>query len=335
VRQILAFALIAASARAQAPDAAVSTAAAAESVALPGGPPVDMDYLAYDSESGRLFIPAGNTGKVDVLDTKTGKLGSVDGWPTAKTADRVVGPSSCSVGRGYAYVGNRADSSICAVEVKSLTRRGCVTLPSVPDGVFYVAPTKEVWVTTPREKSLQLLSVKDPAAPKLVATLTLDGGPEGYAVDEQRALVFTNLRDKDKTLVLDAKARKVIRSFELGCGPTGPRGIAFDLEGRHLFVACAAGGVKVLDPVGRIVGRMETGPGVDNIDWLQSRHLLYAASGADGTLTVAEAAADGSVKSVSTVKTTPGGRTVIVDSAGTAYIPDSKEGRLLVIKISR
>ena len=325
--------LIATSARAQGPVAASTTNA--ESIALPGGAPVDMDYLAYDSATGRLFIPAGNTGKVDVLDTKTGALRTVDGWPTVKAGDRVVGPSSCSAGGGYVYVGNRADSSICALEATSLKRRGCVTLPSSPDGVFYVAPTKEVWVTTPREKSLQVLGLEDPAAPKLVGRIVLEGEPEGYAVDEQRAAVFTNLRDKDRTLVLDAKSRKVAASFDPACGERGPRGIAFDVETRRTFVACAAGGVKALDPAGRTVGQMKTGPGVDNIDWLPSRHLLYAASGTDGTLTVAEVAANGSMKPFLTARTAPGGRSVIIDGAGTAYVPDSKGGRLLVVKVAR
>jgi DNA-binding beta-propeller fold protein YncE len=294
-----------------------------------------MDYLAYDSRSGRLFIPAGNTGKVDVLDTKTGKLAAIDGWPTVKAGDRVAGPSSCSAGVGYVYVGNRADSSICAVEATSLTRKGCVTLPSSPDGVFYVAPTKEVWVTMPRENALQVLAVADPAAPRIVGKIVLEGAPEGYAVDEQRALVFTNLRDKDRTLVLDARSRKVVASFDPACGERGPRGIAFDPGARRLFVACAAGGVKALDSTGRIVGQMNTGPGVDNIDWLPSRHLLYAASGMDGTLTVAEVAAKGSMTPFLSAKTAPGGRSVIVDGAGTAYVPDSKGGRLLVVKIAR
>src|SRR6267142_207862 len=63
-----------------------SSVQAEDFVALPGGPPVDMDYLAYDPASGRLFIPAGNTGKVDVLDTRSGKLSApIDGWPTARS----------------------------------------------------------------------------------------------------------------------------------------------------------------------------------------------------------------------------------------------------------
>jgi DNA-binding beta-propeller fold protein YncE len=303
-----------------------------QSVPLPGGPPVDMDYLAYDPGSHRLFIPAGNTGKVDVLDTRSGKLSSIDGWPTIQAGNRMPGPSAATVGGGYLYVGNRADSSICAVELASLARKGCVALPSAPDGVFFVAPTREVWVTLPRQGSLQVLGLADPAAPALAGTIALEGEPEGYAVDEQRGLVFTNLKDKDKTLVLDARTRKTLAAHDLGCGPPGPRGIAVDPEKRLLFVACSAGGVKALDAAGKIAGEVKTGPGVDNIDYLPARRRVYIASGKEGTLTIAEAAANGALKSVFTARTAPGGRTVIVDGQGTAYIPDAKEGRLVVIR---
>jgi hypothetical protein len=35
---------------------------------------------------------------------------------------------------------------------------------------------------------------------------------------------------------------------------------------------------------------------------------------------------------VSVAPTVPGGRSVIVDGSGTAYIPDSKGGRLVLVK---
>src|SRR5438105_59199 len=106
---------------------------AAESIALPGGPPVGMDYLAYDAQTGLLFVPASNTGKVDVIDTRTGKLQSIDGWKTEKRGERIAGVTAATTGGGYAYIGNRADSSVCAVEIKSLARKGCVALASMPD----------------------------------------------------------------------------------------------------------------------------------------------------------------------------------------------------------
>src|SRR5207244_4653416 len=170
------------------------------------------------------------------------------GWKTEKRGERIAGVTAATTGGGYAYIGNRADSSICAVEIKSLERKGCVALASMPDGVFYVGATKEVWVTTPRDKSLQILSLKDPSAPALSGSIKLEGEPEGYAVDEKRGLVFTNLEDKDKTLSIDARSRKVTATWDPGCGEKGPRGIA--LDGPWIFVACAVEGLKELDSTG-------------------------------------------------------------------------------------
>ena len=335
---LFAIALIAAASAAQPaaadPSAAAQPAAAEDpsAIALPGAPPVGMDYLAYDPETAQLFVPASNTGKLDIVDTRTGKVSSMDGWATAKRGERTAGITAATVGKGFVYVGNRADSSICAVEIKSMAKRGCVTLPGSPDGVFYVAPTREVWATTPDKKSLQILGVQDPAAPKLTGSITLDGEPEGYAVDEKRGLVFTNLEDKNKTLVIDAKTRKVAHTWTTGCGEKGPRGLAVDTESMHLFVACAFEGLRSLDSHGKIVGQLETGAGVDNIDWLASKKLVYVASREEGKLTVVQAGADGSLKQVSTAPTFKGGRTVMIDGAGNAYIPDSKLGRLFVVK---
>ena len=305
------------------------------SLRLPGGPPVGMDYLAYDVHSGLLFVPASNTGKLDVIDTRTGKLRSVDGWPTAQRDDRVAGITAATTGAGYAYVGNRADSKVCAVEIATLARRGCVTLPSTPDGVFYVAPTREVWVTTPRDNSLQVLSLKDPANPTGAGTIRLEGQPEGYAVDERRGIVFTNLEDKDKTLAIDARTRKVTASWSPECGEKGPRGIAVDPEAVHVFVACFAEGLREFGSNGKILARLDTGAGVDNIDWFPSGRLVYVASAQEGKLTIAKSGPEGALSVISVAQTVPGGRSVIVDGSGTAYIPDSKGGRLVLVKPAR
>src|SRR6266446_658978 len=302
------------------------------SLRLPGGPPVGMDYLAYDVHSGLLFVPASNTGKLDVIDTRTGKLRSVDGWPTAQRDDRVAGITAATTGAGYAYIGNRADSTVCAVEIETLARRGCVTLPSTPDGVFYVSPTREVWVTMPRDNSLLVLGLKDSGNPTAVGTIRLEGQPEGYAVDERRGIVFTNLEDKDKTLAIEARSRKVTATWSPECGEKGPRGIAADPDAMHVFVACFAGGLREFGSDGKILARLETGAGVDNIDWFPSGQLVYIASAQEGKLTIAKSGPGGALSVVSVAPTVPGGRSVIVDGSGTAYVPDSKGGRLVLVK---
>ena len=296
-----------------------------------------MDYLAYDAQNDRVWVPAGNTGKVDVIDVKTGKLTAIDGFDTATTKggdgkDRVVGPSSATVGDGIVYVGNRANASVCAIDAKTLEKKGCVVLPSMPDGIAFVSTTGEVWVTTPRDNSITILDVKQKAAPKLSGRLAIEG-PEGYAVDAARGLFYTNLEDLDRTLVIDVKARKIIATWNPSCGKAGPRGLALDPVRRHLFVACAAGTVKTLDAAkdGAVLGEVQTGEGLDNIDYLPSKHLVYAAAKA-GSLVVASDDASGALTKVSGAATAEGTRVVVVDSVGDAYVADSRGGRVIVIK---
>lgn len=312
--------------------------AAPASIALPGGPPAAMDYLAYDAKADRLWVPAGNTGRVDVLEVKTGKLTAIAGFETSRVkgrdgAERTVGPSSATVGDGFVYVGNRAGFAICAVDAMTLEKRGCVTLASMPDGVAYVATTRELWITTPGDDSVTIVDVKKPAEPRVAGKVPL-AGPEGYAVDAARGLFYTNQEDLDRTAVFDVKTRKLVATWSPHCGADGPRGLALDAERRHLFVACAAGAVKTLDAAkdGAVLGEVKTGEGLDNIDYLPSKHLVFAAAGRSGTLTVAEDAASGALRQVSTAKAAEGGRVVVVDAAGTAYVADSRGGRLVVLK---
>jgi DNA-binding beta-propeller fold protein YncE len=291
--------------------------------------PVIMDYLAADGE--RVWAPAGNTGKVFVLEK--GKFRSVDGFATKEGRNsRLMGPSSVSVGKDAVYVGNRGDSKIWAIDPKTLEKKGSVEMPSTPDGVFYVATTNEVWVTTPRDNSIQIVDVKDASAPKIVGKIAADG-PEGYAVDEKRGVVYTNLEDKDATVSIDAKSRKILSTWEHTCGKDGPRGLAVDADRGILFVGCASQGVLALDAkTGARKGRIEAGEGVDNIDYLPAKRLLYASAGRSEKLTIAHLEDDGSLKPVSTTQVGKGCRVVVATQDGTAYAADSAGGQLWVFK---
>ena len=78
-----------------------------------------MDYIAYDPATGFVWVPAGNTGAVDVVDTRTAKVRQIPDFPTAevqaRNGKRTVGPTSVTIGDGVAYIGNRADYRICAI----------------------------------------------------------------------------------------------------------------------------------------------------------------------------------------------------------------------------
>src|SRR5205823_1784315 len=96
------------------------------SLPLPGAQPigVSLDYLAYDRAHHRGWVPAGETGTVVIVDARDDRVSIVPGFPTAEVerhgTKRLVGPSSATVGDGVVYVGNRGDSSVCAIDADSL-----------------------------------------------------------------------------------------------------------------------------------------------------------------------------------------------------------------------
>ena len=322
-------------AKAPAPGATDSKAAV---LALPGAPTdgVALDYLAIDRARHRVWVPAGGTGSTDVIDTTTRELRRVEKFPTAEMErhgrKRMVGPSSATIGDGVVYVGNRADSSVCAVDAATLERGGCVTLSSMPDGLAFIASAKEVWVTTPRDQSIVILDVSTPAAPKLGKSFKLDGDPEGYAVDDERGLFYTNLEDKDLTLRIAVATHAVTATWKPACGEDGPKGLAIEPRGQWLMVACPDH-VEVLaaGTDGRILSKVPTGDGVDNIDYLPGKRSVYVAAAGAATITVASLDEQGMLKRLAASPTAKGARNAVVTDDGTAYVADGPAGTILVV----
>src|SRR5213592_2474478 len=140
--------------------------------------PVALDYFAYDRATGKVWVPASNTGSVDVIDEKTDAVSQITGFLTGEIERRgrkiTVGPTAASIGDGVVYIGNRGDATVCVVDAKTLTRGDCVPASTdhsvTPDGVVYVASAKEVWITTrpavasntDAAKSLQIFDASDP-----------------------------------------------------------------------------------------------------------------------------------------------------------------------------
>ena len=321
------------------PPASGPTSVAFRAFALPGATgPVSLDYIAYEPRRERVWIPVGDTGSVDVFDIATGTFARVDGFKTAERevrgSKRTMGPSAVAIGDGFAYVGNRATSEVCSVSVSALRIGRCLTLASPTDGVAYVNPVKEVWVTTPRSQSIVVLDASKPETLSVKTTVKLEGAPEGYASDDSRGLFFTNLEDKNKTVAIDLATHKAKSSWDLECSSDGPRGIAADSKRGFVYVACTDH-VLVLDGAraGTKLSSFDTGPGVDNIDWLEGKGLLFAAAGKGATLTVARIDDSGQASVVAQSASTQGARNAVADGAGSAYAADPVSARLLVFPL--
>jgi DNA-binding beta-propeller fold protein YncE len=309
----------------------------AKPVPLPGATAaVSLDYIACDRAGGKVWIPAGDTQSVAVYDIATAKMTRIEGFPTAEREvhgkKRVLGASSATLGAGVVYIGNRGNSQVCAIDAVKLTRGACITLSSPPDGLQYVASAKELWATTPRDNSITVLDASAPGALKQKTKVSLEGAPEGFAIDDGRGLFYTNLEDKDKTLAIDVRTHKVATTWEAQCGSDGPRGMFIDSSKRFLFVACTDH-IEALDAGhdGALLSKLDTGGGVDNIDYLDTKGLLYVAAGKAAQLTVVRVDDKGILSVLASGPTSQGARNAVADRDGNAYVADGAQGRILIV----
>jgi DNA-binding beta-propeller fold protein YncE len=302
-------------------------------LALPdhGQQNITMDYIAYDPKTGYVWVPAINVGSVDVVDTSNGNVREILGFATNEVEfrgrKRAQGPSGVSIGDGVVYIGDRADSSVCAVDEKTLARKTCGHIDSTPDGVVYVAPTKEVWVTAPRDNSVRIL---DSQTLNQKEKLTFEGRPEGYAVDAKRGRLYMNYEDKDLTTAIDLKTHKTVAKWQPSCGADGPHGLSVDQNTGYLFVACSTR-AEVLDAGhnGEQLSSINTGDGVDDLKYSSVTHMLYVGAAKDARLMVARVDASGKLSQAAVVPTHEGARNGVVTKDGTVYLAHSQLGKLV------
>lgn len=312
-------------------------------IALPAANgPIALDYFAYDRATGKLWVPASNTGSVDVIDEKTDAVSQISGFKTGEIERRgrkiMVGPTAATIGDGVVYIGNRGDRTLCAIDAKTNARGDCAPMPNgvTSDGVVYVAATKEIWVTTrpapassaDAAKALQVFDASDPPHLKWKTKIPLDGLAEGYAVDNGRGLFYTNIEDAGTTVVIDVRNHKIVAKWKVG--NTDVQGLALDTARKSLFVACADHVVNI-DAAhdGKILDSIQTGAGLDNIDYSPEKKLLYAAASEVAKLTIAEVGDNGKFHLRATVPTVKGVRGVVAAGDETAYVIDPVEGCIL------
>ena len=299
---------------------------------------VSIDYIAFDPATNSLWVPDSNAGAVDVVDVATGNVRQIPHLPTlfvrGRGGSRILGPFGASLGDGVVYIGNRADSSVCAFHARSLARSGCAHLGrgagTWPEGIAYVAPTKEVWVTTPGEQSIRVL---DASTLMQKTKLTFPGQPEGYAVDAKRSWFYTNLlyiggvamANRTRTVAIDLKTHATAANWNPACGgkpfAPGPHGLALDEAAGHLFIGCPAlAEVMNVGGDGTVISKVDTGDGVEDIAYAPATHLLYAGAAHAAKLTIARADASGTLITVAQVPTPLGARNAVVTKDGTVYL---------------
>jgi DNA-binding beta-propeller fold protein YncE len=307
---------------------------------LPGAKgELNVEALYFDEAGKRIWVPAGSTGNVDVIEVATGNVQPVTGFQVVEMEERkdhpVFGPSSLARGNGVIFIGNRGSSEVCTIDPLTLTRGGCTTVPSPPDAIAYVNATHELWSVNAESHTVTVLEAAKPQDLTVITTVLLAGAPLGAAVDQERGLFYTTLKNQDRALVIDVFEKKVVSDFAAGCGQSETRGLAVDPERQFAFVACDAM-VTVLDLPhgGKVVSHEPAGEGLAHIAYVTGLHKLFAGAGNDARLTEFAVTEDGKLVATRTSPTVRGAKVVVADSNGNAFVADPK-GRIIEIESKR
>jgi DNA-binding beta-propeller fold protein YncE len=303
------------------------------SIPIPGGDGgLGFDDLRFSSTLGRVIVPAGGAGSIVLVEPGNWKLTRMGGLGEEKTfgGGHGEGVTSADEGRGFLFAADHGSQRLLVVDPKDGRVVAWSKLAGGSDYVRFVQPTGEVWVTEPDKDRIEIFRLEgSPPRPVHDDFVDVSGGPESLVVDVARGRAYTNLW-KSTTVVLNVKNRSIVSKWENGC--EGSRGIAFDAERGFVFVGCAEGAGVTLDvKTGKALGKVQTGKGIDIIDYSPTLRHLYLPGGKSGTMGIAEVSATGGLRLLAEVPTAQGGHCVVADASGHAYVCDPKAGRILVV----
>jgi hypothetical protein len=268
-------------------------------IALPDGTGgIGFDDLRYDATLNRLLVPAGRTGKLDLVDPQTLVVTSISGFSAQQRfgGGSDEGTTSVDAGRGLLFAIDRTAMRLDVVDPSAGSITASAHLASSPDYVRYIAATSEVWVTEPDREQIEVFTLPDGKAPvpTHAAAIAVQGGPESLVIDAQRRRAYTHLWN-GATVAIDLTSRTIVAQWRNGCD--GSRGIALDERRGFLFAGCAEGKAIVLDVDhdGRQLASLGVGTGVDVIDYNGTLAHLYL-PGASATMAIVGVSRSGDLR---------------------------------------
>jgi hypothetical protein len=293
---------------------------------------IGFDDLGFSAGLRKVLVPAGGSGRVDLIDPESFTVTStVRAASTPYAGGHGDGITSVDSDGTRLFAIDRTSKRVLVVNPTSGAVTASAPLTGHPDYVRWVGATRELWVTEPHEERIEVFSLEAASALRAAGQIRVTGGPESLVIDEVRKRAFTHLWD-GFTLVLDVGKRATLARWPNGC--RGSRGIAFDAQDGLVFAACAEGKLVALDANhnGREVGAVATGSGVDVIAFNATLRHAYVPAADAAEMTVVRVSSRGQLRSLKRVRTARGAHCVATDDRNQAWVCDPARGQLLLFK---
>ena len=253
--------------------------------------PISFDDFIYDSHLRRVIIPAGETGKVVLIDPKNMDVQLISGFSQqVDPANPIVGTTAVAVAGGYLYGLDQETNSIKIIELSTNNVLGSVPLKTTAEYIRYVSATSELWVTEKDFNQIEIFSVivsaGNPPSLQSTGTVLVPNGPEGLVIDDARGLAFTNRPNQSLTDVIQVMTHSVIGQWGNGC--SSAKGMAIAENEGYLFVSCNEGKLVVMDinNDGYQITSQNYGGELNFVAYNPKLHHVYLPSSASGIVAI-------------------------------------------------
>src|SRR4051794_29639124 len=239
------------------------------SIASGGG----YDYLTVDSASEKLYVSHGS--QVNILNKNTG-----DSIGVIKTEKDVHGIALVhALGKGY--ISNGTLNKVLVFDLATNKILKYLPTGKFADAIFYDDFSNKVITCNGMSKNMTVI---DPTADTVVATIQLTGWPE-TAVSDGKGNIYVNNAEKAEIDVIDATTFKIIHNWSNKPG-TGASGLAIDRKSMRLFATSENKMMIVMNAAnGKVITTFPTGDGADGAGFDNQLKTAYSSNG-EGTLTV-------------------------------------------------
>lgn len=268
------------------------------------------DLLSVASNDQRVYVAHGD--RITAFDLRTGKA-------TDKLIPGQRAHAALAIPGTHDVISTNGETNNATLfDGRTGKVRATIPTGAKPDAAAYDPATRTVWVMNPGSGDITVI---DPVAAKVLATVPVGGSLE-LGVADGRGRMFVNVEDKNQLVIVDTRARKVLRRVALA-GCDGPTGIAYDPGNREIVSACGGNAVAIVSrPDGSQVASLPIGKGADGAAFDPVRRLALVPAGRTGNVTLIQLGAKPAV--VGQVATPASARTIAVDEAtGRAYLPSA------------
>ena len=272
------------------------------------------DYATVDAATRKMYIAHGMVISAVDIDAKTANaaLASANG---AHIAIPFNGGKTLMITNGKANTVTLNDAVSGAVLATIATDAG-------PDGAIIDPAGGHAFVMANHAGTIDVIDLQGKT---VVGKIAVPGKPEGAAVDGN-GRVFTHLEDKNQLVIIDAKAMKIIATYDMkDCD--SPSGLAY-IGGAHDWILSACDGkiARVTDiKTGKEIAALPIGDGPDFALYDADRQVGYIPAG-EGTLTAIDFSGATPVV-IATVPTAKGARTAALDpKTGEVLLPTADFG---------